>query len=544
MSPLERENDALKARIRELEGQESRLGLAEQASRESENKYQQLFREMIDGFALHEIIYNDKGDPYNYRFLEVNPAFDRFTGLMSGDIIGKTVREVLPSLEPYWIETYGEVARTGKPIHLEHYVKEFGRFYEVIAYSPQKGQFATVFKDITEHKRAQRDRKRLEGQLRQARKIEAIGRLAGGIAHDFNNLLSPIVGYSEMVLAELNRSDPLYSDLGQILDAAERARELTQQLLAFSRKQVLKMKVLNFNDELGKIEKMIKRLIREDIGIEIHLDQALGSVKADTSQIQQIIVNLVVNANDAMPEGGTLVITTENETLDQKYVDAHPGAKTGEYVRLSMCDTGAGMDKEILNHIFEPFFTTKKEGKGTGLGLATVYGIVKQHGGYIWAESEPGKGTTFSVYLPKTEIKTKEEGYSTTPPKVEQALQGETILVVEDEEAVRRLTSRILTKHGYDVIEANDTREALQIVKKQKKAIHLLLTDVIMPEMNGKELYRQISDIQPEMRVVFMSGYTDDVIANHGILDKGLRFLQKPFTVQTLTHKVARALQA
>ncbi|MDJ0764448.1 MAG: ATP-binding protein [Myxococcota bacterium] len=394
--------------------------------------------------------------------------------------------------------------------------------------------------DITARKKSDEEREKLADQLRQIQKIESIGRLAGGIAHDLNNLLSPIIGYSEMALIDLQPEDTLYEELSQIRFAAERAKDLTHQLLAFSRKQVLKMQALNINDIVNESKIMLRRLIREDIEISYRLAPDLGTTKADSSQIQQILMNLALNAADSMPNGGKMAVETRDVELDQAYIACRPIAKMGKYVVLLVSDTGVGMDSETLGVIFEPFFTTKEKGQGTGLGLSTVYGIVKQHGGYVWAYSEPGYGTTFKIYLPRIDAAAQTNGLFSREP--ETAYGTETVLVVEDEEAVRRLICKILDKQGYQVIEADTTDDAVVLAAHHPSRIHLLLTDIVMPGMNGKELYERVATLRPDIKVLYMSGYTDDVIAHHGILDDGVRFVQKPFSVEGLTKKVRNAL--
>jgi signal transduction histidine kinase len=398
-----------------------------------------------------------------------------------------------------------------------------------------------VVQDISERKHAEEERSRLEEQLRQAQKIESIGRLAGGVAHDFNNLLTPIIGYAEIALMNMEEGHPARADLQEILSAASRAKELTQQLLAFSRKQLLETKVIHLNTVLIEFQKMLRRLIGEDIEIVSRLDPALGPIKADPSQIQQIIINLAVNARDAMPQGGRLVIETKNVFLDEEYAKARLGVEPGPYVMVAVSDTGHGMDADVKRHLFEPFFTTKEPGKGTGLGLATVYGIVKQHGGAVWVYSEPGRGTTFRIYLRRVEE---------AAPGVERALKPheergtETVLVVEDSEMVRKLASDILAGLGYGILVAESPGTALRVAAEHAGPIELLLTDVVMPEMNGRELYERLVSTHPDLKVLYMSGYTGDVVAYQGILDTGIQFIQKPFSVHELARKVRETLDA
>jgi signal transduction histidine kinase/PAS domain-containing protein len=391
-----------------------------------------------------------------------------------------------------------------------------------------------------ERRRAEEEKASLEEQLRQSQKMEAIGRLAGGIAHDFNNLLTVINSNSQLGLMELKEWDPLREKLDSIQKAGERAANLTRQLLAFSRRQVVDMRVIDINALLQDLGKMLLRVIGEDIELKILPASNLGRVKADPGQIEQAILNLVVNARDAMPSGGKLTIETANMELDQEYSNTHLGVKPGRYVVLSVNDTGVGMVPEVREHIFEPFFTTKEKGKGTGLGLSTVYGVVKQSGGNIWVYSEPGHGTTFKVYLPQVDEPLEEARKKVVKEKFPGG--SETILVVEDEEEVRKLAVTILKRQGYRILEAAHGGDAFLICEQGKERIHLLLTDIVMPEMNGPELARRLRYFYPEMRVLFMSGYTDNAILQHGLLDKEMFFLQKPFSVDGLVGKVREVL--
>ncbi len=388
-------------------------------------------------------------------------------------------------------------------------------------------------------KRAEEDRKRMESELWQAQKMEAIGRLAGGIAHDFNNMLNVINGYADLVLSALREEDPHWMEIDQIRKAGDRAAALTRQLLAFSRKQILKPEVVNLNRIVADTEKMLQRLIGEHIRLDFRPAENLGAVKVDPGQIEQVIINLAVNARDAMPMGGCLTIETRNVELDSDYVDRRPGVQPGPYVMLAISDTGMGMEEGVRQRIFEPFFTTKESGKGTGLGLATVYGIVRQSGGHIWVYSEMGKGTTFKIYLPRTQEPACEQG----SPRIEGLVGGtETILIVEDDEAVRELTRRILETAGYDVLTAADGEEALRLWERRDASIHMVLTDVIMPGMSGRELAERLKASDPAMKVLYMSGYTDNAIVHHGVLDDGTHFIEKPFTVLELARKVREVL--
>ena len=379
-----------------------------------------------------------------------------------------------------------------------------------------------------------------EEQLRQSQKMEAVGQLAGGIAHDFNNLLTAINGYSELSLRRLQAEDPLHRNIKEIKKAGERAASLTRQLLAFSRKQVLQPKVLALNSIISEVEKMLSRLIGEDIELRTVLEPQLGSIKADPGQIEQVLLNLAVNARDAMPHGGKLTIETGNVYLDGEYAKQHIAVNPGHYVMLAVSDSGTGMDEKTQARIFEPFFTTKEAGKGTGLGLSTVYGIVKQSGGNIWVYSEVGQGTSFKVYMPRVDEGAQEYKRSAEP---EDVMQGTgVILLAEDEEMVRKLAREVLEMCGYKVLEAANGGAALLICERHQESIDLLITDVIMPEMGGRELATRLSQLRPEMKVLYMSGYTDNAIVHQGVLDEGANFIQKPFSPQTLASKIREVL--
>lgn len=405
----------------------------------------------------------------------------------------------------------------------------------------ESGEYLMSTEDITLLKRAETEKAALEEQLRQSQRIEAIGRLAGGVAHDFNNLMMVIRGYSQLSVAELKEGDKLRGNLEEIQKATQRATDLTRQLLAFSRRQILEFKVLDLNSLIRDLEKMLRRVIGEDIELVTRLAEDLGRVKTDPGQIEQVVMNLAVNARDSMPRGGKLMIETKHVELDEGYTRTHVGVKPGRYVMFSVSDTGVGMSPEVKEHLFEPFFTTKEMAKGTGLGLSTVYGIVKQSGGDIWFYSEPGKGTTFKVFLPRVDEPLEEISESTVVDEIPSGC--ETILAVEDEDNVRRLAVQILKGQGYFVLEASHAEEAMKVVKEQtENGIHLLLTDVVMPGMSGHELANHLLSSLPKMKVLFMSGYTDNAIVHHGILEEGVNYIQKPFTVDALARKVREVL--
>ena len=369
--------------------------------------------------------------------------------------------------------------------------------------------------------------------------MEAVGRLAGGVAHDFNNILTGINGYSEMIIEGLPADDPLRPNMEVILSSGRRAAGLTAQLLAFSRKQVIAPKVIAPNDILLDSQKMLRRIIGEDIDFIFTPGKRLWRINADPTQLDQVLMNLAVNARDAMPNGGKLTVETQNVTLDDEYCKSHPGFIPGDYVMLAVTDTGHGMNAETLENIFEPFYSTKEVGKGTGLGLAMVYGVMKQNNGFINVDSEPGAGTTFKIYYPAH----KERAENTGKSKLTDMPTGtETVLLVEDEEIVRNLSKTVLERQGYTVIVAPDGKKAHLEYTQYSGEIDLLLADVVMPKMNGRELYKKLLDLKPGLKALFMSGYTEDAIAHHGVLDKGTHFLQKPFTIQALAKAVRRAL--
>ncbi|MGA2383532.1 MAG: PAS domain S-box protein [Gemmatimonadales bacterium] len=393
--------------------------------------------------------------------------------------------------------------------------------------------YEALVEDVTEQRS-------LENQLRQAQRLEAVGRLAGGVAHDFNNVLTAITGYSELLLDELDANDPKRRDVEEIRAAGQRAAGLTRQLLAFSRKQVLQTRVLDVNQVVRTLEMMLRRLIGEDVKLEVSLDSALGAVRADPGQLEQIIMNLAVNSRDAMPGGGRLTIETVNVDLDEAYARKHAAALPGRYVMLAVSDTGVGMDAETQSHIFEPFYTTKEQSAGTGLGLSTVYGIVKQSGGYVWVYSEPGGGATFKIYLPRVDepVEAPEPGAAARPA----AGGRETVLLAEDDPSVRAIVAEVLTQKGYRVLQAPDGQTALEIARAQPGAIQLLVTDLVMPGMTGRELAEAVAAERAGVRVLYMSGYTDDAVVRHGVLTEGMPYLQKPFSPSSLAAKVREVL--
>jgi len=483
------------------------------------------------------------------KILDANPAFLELLGHTSPEIIGQHIFGLYPDNDQ-WFDL-ADFLRSSEPFKglAAEWKRKDGTTTVVrisgnsVANGPEGVVFELFAEDVTE-------RRALEQQLRQSQKMEAVGRLAGGIAHDFNNLLMVISGYSEFLLERLGAEPHLRGPAQEIARAAERASSLTRQLLAFSRKQMLAPRIVNLNDVATENIKMLTRMIGEDIDLVMVPSPNLWPVRADAGQIEQVIMNLAVNARDAMPSGGKLTIETSNVALDEDYARFHAPLRPGDYVMIAISDTGAGMDSDTQSHIFEPFFTTKGT-KGTGLGLSTVYGIIKQSGGYIWVYSEVGRGTTFKIYLPRiastgeTAAQVAAPGFSNNDVRNNNVEPGtETILLVEDEANLRYLARQYLEKQGYKVIEAADGAVAMQIAVAHEKVIHLLLTDVIMPGMNGRELAQRISEIRPNVKILYMSGYTENVIGHNGMLDAGVRLLQKPFNLRDLKSKVREVLDA
>ena len=481
-------------------------------------------------------------DP-NGTVVDANPAFVHMLGYSSAtELIGRHLGSLHRNSQEWF--------------HLADYFAARKDFTGLVADFSRRDGSATVVRlsgrairdedDITSFELFAEDvteNRALEQQLRQSQKMEAVGRLAGGIAHDFNNLLMVISGYCEFLLERIGADPVLRGPAQEISNAAERATSLTRQLLAFSRKQMLAPKILDLNATVTENLKMLTRLIGEDIDLVMVPGPDLGAVKADPGQIEQVIMNLAVNARDAMPHGGKLTIQTSNVTLDESYTRFHAGVNPGEYVMLAISDTGSGMDAETQSHIFEPFFSTKGT-KGTGLGLSTVYGIVKQSGGYIWVTSEAGRGTTFKVYLPRVVEIGELEAPQPSAAANKSVQPMETILVVEDETNLRRMACHYLERQGYRILEAADGAAAIQISVAHKGAIHLMLTDVIMPGMNGRELAKRIHSTRPETKVLYMSGYSENAIGHNGTLEADVVLLQKPFTLQALKDKVREVLDA
>ena len=516
---------------------------AEKALQESARKFEALFESSPDGIVLVDA--SGEIRLSNFRVSELF-GYDR------ADLIGTHLEDLMPdrlrkALLGHWEHHASQLTRSSMSdnrdlIGLRNNGTEFPLEINLSPLIEDDTHLTiVVIRDVTEKRRAEEELRVSTDQLRQAQKMEAIGRLAGGVARDFNNILMVIMGHIDLIAMQLGADSPLSEDAEGIKDAAKRAAALTRQLLAFSRKQVLQPMVLNLNDIVTNLEKMLRRLIGEDIHLETHRDPQLDYIRADAGQMEQVIMNLAVNARDAMPGGGSLTIRTENIDLPEGFTCVYGDTEPGSYVRLAVSDTGCGMDPEIMAHIFEPFFTTKGLEKGTGLGLSTVFGIVNQSGGHIQVRSTPEQGTTFEIYLPKigetASAPAKLAGSKSLSPG------SETILLVEDDPLVRRIAKVLLQRGGYDVIEAADEADAVRICQEHTGSIHLLLTDICMPSCSGWELADHLAANRPGMKTLYMSGYTDDSVVRHRVTDTGAPFLQKPFTAEDLLDKVKEALE-
>jgi PAS domain S-box-containing protein len=503
---------------------------AEQTLRMSEGRYGTLLDEASDGIVVFD---------GNGVFHEVNPSFCAMLGYTRAELIGMRADEIIAPQDLAREPIDWQMLRSGAVRRIERlFIRKDGSGApaETRTKQLQDGRFLSVVRDVTEHRQAaealaalrQRDE-----QLRQAQKIEAIGRLAGGVAHDFNNVLTAIMGYADLLLDEFSGDDPRRQDIAEIKKAAERAAALTRQLLAFSRKQVLQPVELDVNSIIGGIDRLLRRLLGDEVEVVFDAGADLPRVTADPGQLEQVLINLAVNSRDAMPEGGRVTVATRAVTIAKSDAVRLTPMPPGHYVALSLTDTGAGIDPDVLPHIFEPFFTTKPQGKGTGLGLATVYGIVKQSGGFIFVESANGSGSTFTVYLPAVAGQSQAAAAAVNP-------NDPVVLLVEDESAVRALAAGILRRQGYTVVEARDAAEA-EVIAARERRVDLLLTDVAMPGRNGHQLAQELRVQRPRLRVVYMSGYTDDGV-RQAATRAGMPFLQKPFTPHALVNVVRETL--
>jgi two-component system, cell cycle sensor histidine kinase and response regulator CckA len=511
---------------------------AEQALRESEERYRLLFESNPQAMWVY--------DRETFAFLAINEAAVFHYGYSREEFLSMTIKDIRDLEDvPALLDNLSEVNSGVKVAGTWKHRKKDGSTIDVeiishpLVFAGRNAKLVLA-NDITERKQAEQALRKTEEQLRQSQKLESVGQLAGGIAHDFNNLLTVIGGYSDLILQDAQVDARAREKLEEVKKAAQRAASLTRQLLAFSRKQVLKPEVLDLNSLVDGLGKMLRRLIGEDVEIITSLKPDVGKINADPGQIEQVLINLVVNARDAMPTGGKITIETANVELDSAYSDMHIAAKPGSYVMLAVSDTGTGMDAATRKHIFEPFFTTKEVGRGTGLGLSMIYGIVKQSAGNIWVYSEPGQGTTFKVYLPQVKAEQREK--ASEQPQQSVVAASETILLVEDEEMVRKLACDILQTTGYQVLVARHGDEAIGICEAYAGTIDLMLTDVVMPRMNGRKVAESVRQFRPKMKVLYMSGYTDDAIVHHGALEAGTNFIEKPFTAESLTSKVRETL--
>jgi PAS domain S-box-containing protein len=505
----------------------------------SEKKYQSLFNKMQEGFAVHEIICDESGKPVDYRFLDVNPAFEHLTGLRSTRIVGKRVLEVLPQLEKWWIEKYGRVALTGQPIYFEDYNEKLDKHFEIRAFQSEVNRFACIVTDISDHKRSEVERAKLREQLYHAQKMEDIGRFTGGVAHDFNNHLTAIIGCSQLILNKTAEATELRHLAEMVCSAGEKAATLTRSLLTFSRKQPVEMKPVDIQQIIADIQRLLRRLIGEDIDLEFDKGDTPLFVNADSGHMEQVIMNMAANARDAMPDGGTILIKTELRSLDHEFMSIYGWGEKGDYAVISVSDTGTGIPEEDRGKIFEPFYTSKEEGKGTGLGLSIVHGIIQQHGGHIQLDSTPGLGTTFKIFLPLIAPRSKQPEHAR---QLQHQRGNETILVCEDDEAVRRLVRLVLTDCGYEVLEAVDGQDAVECYLRYQDRVSLVILDVVMPKKNGVAVYGEICAFRPDVRVLFTSGYTPEAIARSGVFDMKAHFLPKPIAPGLMLTKVREML--
>jgi PAS domain S-box-containing protein len=501
--------------------------------RKSEAKYHSYVENAPDGIFVFDRV---------GKYVDVNRAACEMTGYNERELTAMGITDLICSEDKEDAQfCIDQLLTDGQVYHESGYITKSGeaRHWAINAVTLDEHQFLGFVKDITKRREQEQQREALEEQLRQAQKMEAVGRLAGGVAHDFNNMLTAIIGFSEVVYEALSELDPLREDVREIRRAADSAASLTQQLLAFSRKQIIHPKVLNLNQRIADSENMLRRMIGEDIELRVIPDLGLGKVLFDSGQVDQILLNLAVNARDAMPHGGKLTIETKNSMQEEGECLTCAEKIVGDFVMMTISDNGIGMNEEELSRIFEPFYTTKKKNEGTGLGLSTIHGIVHQNNGHINVYSEPGHGTIFKIYIPLVDA---EEDADTSSAPGQEVGGNETILLVEDQELVRRLAKRLLNSNGYHVIEAEHGGEALEKYIGYAGEIELLLTDVVMPQMSGKQLYDRLAKLTPELKVLYMSGYTENVIAHHGVLDEGTNFIQKPFNRVEILQKIRSVL--
>jgi two-component system cell cycle sensor histidine kinase/response regulator CckA len=530
---LLKDNLARLGPVVERELRESRIRAGRRQADEDLRSSEARYRSLFESIPLPMWVF----DTETLRFLAVNEAAVCHYGYSRSEFAEMTLADIRPLETSAGLrevvlgpvgekQTWRHLRKDGSLITVEIEARD-------LAFENRSARLALIT-DVTE-------RRRLEDQLRQSQKMEAVGRLAGGIAHDFNNVLSVILSYSDLLLADLKPGEAIRDDIEEIRRAATRAADLTRHLLMFSRQQILEPKVLDINDVLASMDKMLQRILGADVSLVLSCNQPLGRVRVDPGSMEQVIMNLVVNARDAMPNGGSLTLETSNRTLDDEYARAHHGVVPGRYVSLAVTDTGTGMDNTTMARIFEPFFTTKEAGRGTGLGLSTVFGIVQQAGGSLWVESAPGNGTTFEIHLPRVDA--AKDSVRAAPP-VTTSRGSETVLLVEDDDQVRAVARGILSKSGYRVLDARNAGEALLRTEAHAGPIHLLLTDVVMPHVSGPELAKRLATLKPTMRILFMSGYVDDGVLRRSVVESLVAYVQKPITPEILTAKVREVLDA
>ncbi len=508
--------------------------------KQAERNYHSLFEKMLDGFALHEIIVDAAGDPIDYRFLAVNPAFERMTGLKGAELVGRTILEVLPDTERRWIKTYGRVALTGQSTHFDDYAAAFGKYFEVTAYQPAPGQFACIFIDVTEKKTAEKEKKKLQAQLQQAQKMEAIGTLAGGIAHDFNNILGAVLGYAEMARDDCPTDSLVAQDLDQIIKAGLRAKDLVKQILAFSRQAENEKIPLQPAVIIRETLKMLRSSLPSTISIKQDLAGDAGLILADPTQIHQIIMNLCTNAYHAMEEnGGILSLSLGRHSLGEEDLAGHPQAQPGDFIHIAIGDTGKGIQPDIRNKIFDPFFTTKEIGKGTGMGLSIVDGIVKSYGGFVFCDSRVGEGSVFHISLP---VLQGDDALAEEYPVETVLIGGERILFIDDEEMLSEMGQNMLQRLGYQVTVRRSSLEALTTFQNQPDAYDLVITDQTMPGMTGIDLARRMLQLRPDLPIILCTGYSS-LISEDKAKSAGIRgFALKPLAKKDLAVLIRRVL--
>lgn len=513
------------------------------AHRRAEQHYQMIFNSMIEGVAVHEILCDDHGKPEDYRFLAVNPAFERLTGLKKEDVVGRTAREVVPGLEDVWIATYGKVALTGEPAHFENYAKNFGRWYEVIAYRPMPGQFVTIFSDVTERKRVAEERAHMEEQIRHVQKLESLGVLAGGIAHDFNNFLMAILGNADLAVEELPADSPARSSLVEIRSAALCAADLCKQMLAYSGKGSFVSKPMNLSDLIAGMTQLLEISVSKRAVLRLDLAADLPSIEADASQLRQVVLNLVINASEAIGDkSGAITVSTGAMECDEHYLrGAFQGEllTPGQYVFVEVADTGCGIDKAVQGRIFDPFFTTKFTGRG--LGLAVVLGIVRRHGGAIHLHTQMNRGTEFRMLFPASR---RTVAVDASSPAVDTWQGTGVILLVDDDETVRSVGKRMIERLGFRVLTAADGREGLEVFRAHLDTITCVLLDLTMPHMDGEAAFKELRRIRPDVRIILSSGYTEHDLSNR-LSGLGVQeFIQKPYRLTQLREVLRETVEA